>query len=167
MGLIKGSAIMALATKQMFQSVKLTNLNERRAGNYLTPELQAALDKAIKEGVFSQSYAYHLAGMANSSTLYRLPAQQTAHRVGRRMIDAAMWPFRLTELGTRRVSFLAEYAAAKLEEGSKPFDAMQASVYDIAIQRVNKLQNDYSTGNRVPFMRGVSVSGTHPLKWLI
>jgi len=146
-GLIPGSTLMLKATKQAFQSIKLTNFNDRREGNYLKPDVQAALDQALEEGVLSQSYSYHLAGLANSGNLNRLiPGYNLSSLITKRAIDLAMWPFRLTELSTRRASFIAQYEIAKAKEGVNP--------YTEAVKKTNLLQNDYSLGNRVPFMRG-------------
>lgn len=157
-GLIPGTIAMTKATIQMMRSIKFTNLNERSAGNYLDADTQKALDLALKQGVLSQSYAYHLAGVANASNLFRLPAKQLIKRTSKQMIDAAMYPFRLTELGTRRVSFLASYSIAR-----KDLKLGFQEAYDLAVSRTNILQNDYSLGNRVPFMRGMSISPGNPL----
>lgn len=150
LGLIKGTALLAKATKHTMDSIRLTDLNTRKEGDYLPKEIQEALDKAIEQGVLSQSYAYHLAGMANSGNLYRLPARQTATRYFRKTVDAGMYLFRLTELSTRRITFLAnlEAAMAKPEPLETP--------YDTAVKKTAILQNDYSLGNRVPWMRGIS-----------
>ena len=156
-GLVDGSARMAKATAQMFSTIKLTNLNERAGWSRLDNDTQWALDKALEEGVLSQSYAYHLAGMANRPNLFRLPARQVAERTWRGALDAAMWPFRLTELSIRRVAFIAQYQEAR-DSGLDPGEA-----YDEAIKRVAIQQNDYSNMNRVPFMRGVSIKPGNPL----
>ena len=155
-GYIGGSAAMAKATAQMFSTIRLTDLNAKADWNILNTDTQTALDRALKEGVLSQSYAYHLAGMANASNLHRLPARNLSTRVWRGALNAAMYPFRLTELGTRRVSFLANY-----EEARKTMTEEEA--YHEAVNRTNKLQNDYSLGNRVPFMRGIKVQPGNPL----
>lgn len=169
MGQIEGNKLFFKASLSTFKSLKLTNLNERRKGQYLSPEQQQALDQAIEEGVLSQSYAYHLAGMANAGNLYRLPARQTLARGGQLAIDAAMYVFRLTELSTRRASFLAEFEAAGKEPNLKSL-GMPLSFeerYRLAVTRTNKLQNDYSLGNRVPFMRGFKMDNTNPLGKLV
>lgn len=148
MGLIEGSAAMARATVKALSTIRLPNLNEARQSGMLTSEEQAALDRALDEGVLSQSYAYHLAGVANRSNLFRMPSAKLTQRFAKDAVDAAMWTFRLTELSTRRVTFLAEYELAK-KKGSQLDDA-----YQEAVNRTNILQNDFSLGNRVPFMRG-------------
>lgn len=158
MGQIEGNKLFAVASKDAFRSIKLTNLNERKAGDYLSPEKQQALDKALEEGVLSQSYAYHLAGMANAGNLKRLPAYQAVGKLGQAAVNTAMYVFRLTELSTRRASFLAEFEAAR----KKPDISFQEA-YEQAVSATNKLQNDYSLGNRVPFMRGVKAGNENPL----
>lgn len=171
LGILPGTLAMAKATKQMFQTVKLTDLNTRRAGDYLPPESQKALDLALEQGVLSQSYAYHLAGRASSNRMFRevngpvgtavQKGVNAGKRIGKGAIDAAMYPFRLTELSTRRVTFLAAFAHANSTPGISFQDA-----YDEAVTRTNKLQNDYSLGNRVPFMRGMTITN-HPLGKII
>ena len=148
MGLVDGSAAMARATAKAFSTIRLTNLNEARQSKALTPEEQVALDRALEEGVLSQSYAYHLAGVANRSNLFRMPSAKLAQRFTKDAVDAAMWAFRLAELSTRRVTFLAEHELAR-KKGGQLDDA-----YQEAVNRTNILQNDFSLGNRVPFMRG-------------
>lgn len=158
MGQIQGNKLFLQSTLEALRSIKLTNLNERRAGEYLSPEKQQALDKALEEGVLSQSYAYHLAGMANAGNLYRLPGRQLLGAVSKNAVDAAMYIFRLTELSTRRASFLAEFEAARKNGKLSPQEA-----YELAVGNTNKLQNDYSLGNRVPFMRGFKLDKGNPL----
>jgi hypothetical protein len=157
-GQIEGNTRFLRAVKQGMLSLKLTDLNDRREGTYLPAETQAALDRAIEDGVLSQSYAYHLAGMANGGNLWRLPAKREVGKYFQKSVDAAMWPFRLMELATRRISFLAEFEAASKEENLGMSDP-----YTTAVTRTNKLQNDYSTGNRAPFLRGIKTQPGNPL----
>lgn len=148
LGQVRGDALLTKATAAAFRSINPFDLNARRKGDYLPAEWQTALDRAIQEGQLTQSYAYHLAGMANSSNLHRLPGRDFLGKRGRDFIDLGMWVFRLTELSTRRVTFLAQYEAARKEEGSTPETA-----YQQAVAATNKLQNDYSQGNVAPFLR--------------
>lgn len=157
-GQLEGNKMFAKASLETFQSIKLLALNERREGKYLSPEKQQALDRALEEGVLSQSYAYHLAGMANAGNLQRLGIYQDSSRVFQGAIDTAMYVFRLTELSTRRASFLAEFEAAR-KNSNLSFE----EAYQEAVTRTNKLQNDYSLGNRVPFMRGFKIGNENPL----
>lgn len=148
-GVAKGTQYFWKGVKDATRSMQLTNLNERREGTYLDEETQKHLDRAIDEGVISQSYAYHLAGIATSKS-FRMwaPSRKLAKQYSQHAVDASMWTFRLAELWTRRVTFLAELQSAKEQPGS------MISVYDQAVQATNLLQNEYSHGNRVPFMRG-------------
>lgn len=148
-GPLKGSAMFAKSMAQMALSMKLTNLNDRRKGNYLKPETQKALDRALEEGHLSQSYAYHVAGMANAGNWRRTQSGRLVGRYTRYGIDAAMSPFRLTELATRRASFLLNFEAAMLEPGATP-----ETSYTKAVSQSNLLQGDYTHMNRSPFMRG-------------
>lgn len=160
-GVAEGTTRFLRAMKRGLQSLELTDLNQKRSGDYLPPEIQTALDRALEEGVLSQSYAYHLAGLANAGNLDRLfgPSQrQTARRWSQRIVDGAMFPFRLTELATRRISFLAEFESAMQDPNLGMTDP-----YTEAVSRTNKLQNDYSMGNRAPFLRGIKTQSGHPL----
>ena len=162
LGQLEGNKLFLKASLGTFRSLKLTNLNERREGNYLPQEKQKALDQAIKEGVLSQSYAYHLAGMANAGTLWKMPARQLAGKIGQGAIDVAMYAFRLTELSTRRASFLSEFELAR-----KNTKVSFEEAYQEAVRKTNLLQNDYSLGNRVPFMRGFKIDKNNPLGKLV
>ena len=158
LGLIKGSALMARAVKQVFLTTKLTNLNERTESDSLPPETQKALDQALAEGVLAQSYAYYLAGVANAGNLFRIPSKQLISKTGKQLVDASMWAFRLMELGTRRISFLARFEHER-------FDKKQAfeDAYNSAVKAVNILQNEYSLGNRPAFLRGFKIPPGNPL----
>ena len=158
LGLIKGSALMARAVKQVFLTTKLTNLNERTESDSLPPETQKALDQALAEGVLAQSYAYYLAGVANAGNLFRIPSKQLISKTGKQLVDASMWSFRLMELGTRRISFLARFEHER-------FDKKQAfeDAYNSAVKAVNILQNEYSLGNRPAFLRGFKIPPGNPL----
>jgi hypothetical protein len=147
-GVLSAHRRFAQAAKWSAQSMMLGDLNKRRKGEYIPKDLMKALDRAIEEGVLSQSYAYHLAGMANQGTLARMPLVERFGPISQRAMDVAMYPFRLTELATRRIAFLT----AMQERLDKNVDFETA--YTEAVAQVNKLQNDYSHGNRVPFMRG-------------
>jgi len=157
-GQIEGNKMFLKSTAQALGTIKLTDLNDSNKVGYLAPEVQKALDRALEEGVLSQSYAYHLAGVANSGTLWRMPAGNTLQRTTHGAIDLAMWLFRLTELSTRRATFIAQYQAEQLKPTkptlSIPGIAAAQDPYQQAVARTNMLQNDYSLGNRVPFMRG-------------
>lgn len=159
-GVLNGGKRFAQANWSMIKSMKLTDLNDRRRGDYLAPDVQKGLDRAIEEGVLSQSYAYHLAGMANSTNLARMPGYQMLGQVTQKGIDLGMYPFRLVELATRRVAFISA-----LQEELDRKDAGFDEAYTNAVAKVNKLQNDYSLGNRVPFMRGgaMGLGPTMPL----
>lgn len=150
-GEVQGDLLMTKASAAAFRSINPFDLNARAKGDYLKPEWQQGLDRALKEGQLAQSYAYHLAGMANASNLTRLPGRNVVGKISRHGIDLGMWVFRLTELSTRRITFLAQ-----LELGLRDKKTFEES-YQEAIASTNKLQNDYSMGNRAPFLRGGKV----------
>lgn len=158
LGQVEGNKVFVQSMLKAARSIKLRNLNEARPGDYLDPELQQAFERALEEGVLSQSYAYHLAGVANAGNLQRLGAYRITNKGVKTGLDLAMYVFRLTELATRRASFIAEYEIARKEK--LPFTK---TAYDVAVERTNKLQNEYSLGNRVPFMRGVKASNENPV----
>lgn len=157
-GPVRGHRLFLQGSVASTRSINPLDLNARREGNYLKPELQEGLDRAIREGQLTQSYAYHLAGMANSDNLQRMPGRDILGKTSRRAIDLGMWVFRLTELQTRRISFLAELQGQleAREENPTQWDAAHPNdtPYDVAIASTNKLQNDYSLSNRPVFLRG-------------
>lgn len=148
-GAVNGERRFIRASYYAASSMRLTNLNDRKKGNYLPPDVQRGLDRAIEEGVLSQSYAYHLAGMANQNALARLPFYEYSGQITQKVVDLGMYPFRLVELATRRISFIAALEQ-HLEDKSLGFE----EAYEKAVSDTNKLQNDYSLGNRMPLMRG-------------
>jgi hypothetical protein len=158
LGQVEGNKVFTKALRGMWSSVRLTDLNAVKRSDALSDELQAGLDRAVQEGVLTQSYAYHLAGMANASNLYRMPSRQVLGKMTHKAIDLAMWTFRLAELGARRATFIAQLDLATREQGLGFTDA-----YTAAVTATNKLQNDYSLGNRVPFMRGIKTHSGNPM----
>jgi hypothetical protein len=158
LGQVEGNKVFVKALRGMWSSVRLTDLNAVKRSDALSEELQAGLDRAVQEGVLTQSYAYHLAGMANASNLYRMPSRQVLGKITHKAIDLAMWTFRLAELGARRATFIAQLDLASREQGLGFTDA-----YTAAVTATNKLQNDYSLGNRVPFMRGIKTHSGNPM----
>lgn len=120
----------------------------------LPQDIQKGLARAQEEGVLDQTFAYHAAGMANSNRLWRALSRRRVIRYLQKDIDLAMMPFRLVELFTRRITFLAA-----LQEGLERKDIKGNKIgfneaYQAAVQKVNHLQNDYTAGNRIPLMRG-------------
>jgi len=158
-GVVDGTKIMLRATRDSWKSIKLLDLNAVKQQSGVSKQALDALNLAMDEGILSQSYAYHLAGLANAGNLSRLPAHQTGKRVAKGAMDAAMYVFRLTELSTRRISFLSNFE----HELAKP-GTFQQDAYERAVANTNLLQNDYSLGNRVPFMRGFKMDDGNPLK---
>lgn len=158
LGQVEGNEIMTRAMWQTMRAFNPFDLNARRRGDYLDDETQAALDRALKEGQLSQSYAYYLAGMANSNNLIRMPGSDVIGKAGRHFVDLGMWSFRLTELSARRATFLSQFEAARRLKAKDP-EAWERehglqSPYDVAVIATNKLQNDFSQGNTAPFLRG-------------
>ena len=149
LGQVQGNKVFAKAVRDTYNSLKLTDLNAVKAGSYIDPATMKQLDRAVKEGVLTQSYAYHLAGMANAANLDRMPGYRLLGTFSKAAIDLGMYPFRLTELGTRRVTFLAQLEAAKTKPSGE-FD----DPYMEAVKNTNQIQGDYSHGNRPEFMRG-------------
>jgi len=148
-GMLEGNKIFLKGMAKAISSINLTDLNAATDLGFMTSDEKAALSKALEEGVLSQSYAYHLAGMANAGTLWRMPATNVLSKIVHAGVDLAMWPFRLTELSSRRAAFLSLYESEKL----KPSEEL-SNPYDAAVKATSLQMNDYSHGNRVPFMRG-------------
>jgi hypothetical protein len=112
------------------------------------PDVQWAFEKAQDNGIVDQTMAYHIAGVANQNRLWKVLSRRRAIRYFQKAVDAGMAPFRLMEMFTRRVTFLAAVQEG-LDAKLTPQEA-----YDRAVKQTNALQNDYSAGNRVPVMRG-------------
>lgn len=148
LGTVEGTRVLLSAMNSMRKTVRFGDLNASRPQALRNAEDQHFFDRAIEEGILTQSYAYHLASMSNAGDLHRMWADSTFGRLGRRGMEAAMYAFRLTELGARRATFIAEL------EHQRKNGLRGEELYQAAVANTNKLQNDYSLGNRVPFMRG-------------
>jgi len=120
-----------------------------------TPEEQArirslrwAYDQAVSDGLLDQSYAYYLAGQANSGGPLSATATTPIRAVGHAALEVGMLPFRVIEKGNRLTTFLGYFSAEKAA------GAMDLTAYQRASEKVDLLQNAYDAGNRPLLLRG-------------
>lgn len=120
-----------------------------------TPEEQAriqslrwAYDQAVSDGLLDQSYAYYLAGQANSSGPLSATATTPVRAVGHAAMEVGMLPFRVIEKGNRLTTFLGYFSAEKAA------GALDLTAYQRASEKVDLLQNAYDAGNRPLLLRG-------------
>jgi hypothetical protein len=111
-------------------------------------QLKFAMDRAVHEGIIDQSFAYMLAGMAQSGTRMKIYQEHPGMAKAFGWLDAGMTPFRNVEKVNRITNLLTFYKleVAKGTEVSK--------AYDIAAEKTLLLQNDYTGGNRPRLLRG-------------
>lgn len=153
-GMVKGLAEFARAARDVVRVVW-----NRDA---LLPHEHTAMDTARKEGILDQSYAYHLAAIANAGNLSRMVKDSKVGPVGQRTLELGMEPFRWMDLYFRRVGLLADFRSrfeddlrdVKKEGAQNPISAATTRAYSYAISKVMQLQNDFSQANRPEFMRG-------------
>lgn len=148
-GTLKGDKLFMQAVYNSFKVTNITSLNDIRQNNALDPQLQRAIDRATEEGVTTQSYAYHLAGVANAHLQFRKKELKPASKAWQKVVDLGMLPFRFTEISTRRIAFMAAMQE-QLENKKISFDEQ----YRNAVREVAIMQNDYTLANRVRAMRG-------------
>lgn len=141
--------------EMLFYQAVYRNSVDVWAKGKLPDYIQKGLVRAKQEGVFDQTMAYHVAGMANANRLWRALSRRKVIRYFQKDIELGMMPFRMMELFTRRVTFLAA-----LEENSNMIDQRTGKkldfeqAYQRSVKKVGAVQNDYTAGNRIPLMRG-------------
>lgn len=111
-------------------------------------ELHSVVDKALRDGVLDQSYAYFLAGQANTAGALRATSNSWIGKTSHALMETGMLPFRITEKLNRKVTLLGFYQAER-GRGASPSQA-----YDTAVQQTNLLQNSYDSGNKPELLRG-------------
>ena len=120
-----------------------------------TPEEQArirtlrwAYEQAVNDGLLDQSYAYYLAGQANSGGPLSATATTPVRAIGHAALEVGMMPFRVIERGNRLTTFLGYFSAEKAA------GALDLVAYQRASEKVDLLQNAYDAGNRPQLLRG-------------
>lgn len=111
-------------------------------------ELLWAVDTAISEGVLDQSYAYMLAGVANTPSFNMMANKLPISKYGRMAVNGGMWLFRAVEHTNRYVTFLSFFNAERAR-GTALEDAFAR-----AVERTNGMQNNYNPENRANILRG-------------
>ena len=111
-------------------------------------ELKNLYARAQADGVIDQSYAYFLAGQANSHGLLGSVKNSWMGRVGHVAAETGMLPFRAMEQANRLSSLVVWYQA----ERSRGATGEQA--YTFAVNQTNLLQNAYDAANKPQLLRG-------------
>lgn len=111
-------------------------------------ELKNLYEKAIKSGVIDQSYAYFLAGQANTSGGLAATSSDRIGQLAHAAMETGMFMFRSVEKANRLSSLIIFYEA----ERGKGSDVNTA--YGVAVQKTNLLQNSFSASNKPAFARG-------------
>lgn len=149
-GELRGNKIWLQSLKDAASLHWISKQKETAQGDELRRlnEIDSVYQKAVADGVLDQSYAYYLAGQANSSIGLRALHNSYVGRVGHLAMEAGMLPFKAVEKANRVVSLLTFYQAER-SMGTAPLAA-----YEIAVQKTNLLQGDYSAANRPALLRG-------------
>lgn len=149
-GELRGNKIWLQSIKDAVSLHWISKLKETAQGDELRRlnEIDSVYQKAIEDGVLDQSYAYYLAGQANSSIGLRALHNSYAGRAGHLAMEAGMLPFKAVEKANRVVSLLTFYQAER-SMGTNP-----AASYEIAVQKTNLLQGDYGAANKPVLLRG-------------
>jgi hypothetical protein len=149
-GELKGNKIWAQslvdAVSLHWMSTKAKNASPEEARRLNA--LMAVYDQAIRDGVLDQSYAYYLAGQANSGLGLRALHNSYVGRVGHEVMELGMLPFKAVEKANRVVSLLAFYSA------EKSTGAGHVAAYETAVLKTNQLQGDYDAANKPNLLRG-------------
>ena len=104
--------------------------------------------KAEAEGVVDQSYAYFLAGQADSGGMLGAVHTGKIGRATHTLMELGMYPFRAVEK-MNRVATLSIFYRAERGKGAE----MEAA-YNLAVQKTNLLQNAYDQANKPELLRG-------------
>jgi hypothetical protein len=162
LGTVRGSAEFIKAVVQTATSV-YEGWKGSRTG------LSKAIDRGIKEGILSQSYAYMLAGQAIGGYWQRLfsraGTQADAYlgsekmswymgMGGRSVLMLGMGPFRIMELASRRLTFIGKYNQYMREHKLAESGTVNDEAYAFAVRSVEELQSDYGRLNKAPIFRG-------------
>lgn len=111
-------------------------------------EIRSVYDRAMREGVLDQSYAYFLAGQSTASSTLDLMAPKWSGKVGHLAMEVGMFPFKAVEKANRLGTLLAFYHAERAAGNGL------AEAYQIAVQKTDLLQNSYSQGNKPKLLQG-------------
>lgn len=111
-------------------------------------KLRWAYERAVYDGLLDQSYAYFLAGQANSGGVMDTTMTGWVGPAAHTAMEAGMLPFRAVERGNRLSTFLGYFQAEK-DRGVPDLWA-----YRHAAAKVDLLQGAYDPANRPLLMRG-------------
>jgi hypothetical protein len=148
-GEIKGHILYVKGLHDATRIWSLQNLSEGKTLSAQDSEMMWMYDRAIKEGVIDQSYAYFLASQATGGSHLQKMRRGNVAKLSYWTQVAGMAPFRLIEKGNR-LSTLTMFFEA--ERAVRKSDLETA--YQVAVKRTNLLQNAYNAANRSEAFRG-------------
>lgn len=134
-----------------YNAARLFALRKAQRNGTLTSSESAiiwAYDRAVQEGVLDQSYAFFLAGQANSAQGLFAMKKGYGSKISHVGQEAGMFPFRMVEKANR-TSTLLMFFEAERRRGAGLQEA-----YDAAVTRTNLLQNAFNAANRSELFRG-------------
>lgn len=106
------------------------------------------LDNSVRDGVIDQSFAFLLAGLANSGAKLKLYQKYPRLAGVQNFTEFGMEAFRTIEKTNRLVSMMT-FFQLELEKGSD-----KKTAYESAVKKTLLLQNDYTRANRIKLTRG-------------
>ena len=113
--------------------------------------LRDALERAKKQGVINQTYAYMLSGQASTSLMQRLASKSYLGRMTRGVVDTAgMAMFKMTESTLRTVTFLS--LVQMLREQNPNMTVEQLT--EEAARQTRLIAGNYLAGSRPDLLHG-------------
>lgn len=147
-GEINGEVQFAKGLADAKDWLRVASLLEKGKATPWQQEIAWLKAKAEAEGVVDQSYAYFLAGQADSGGMLGAVHTGKIGRATHTLMELGMYPFRAVEK-MNRVATLSIFYRAERERGSE----MEAA-YNLAVQKTNLLQNAYDQANKPELFRG-------------
>ncbi len=151
-GEIKGNLLYAQSLKDttslpMWSKMEVSPMLSQKERDRIG-KLKWAYERAVYDGLLDQSYAYFLAGQANSGGVMDTTMTGWVGPAAHTAMEAGMLPFRAVERGNRLSTFLGYFQAEK-NRGVPDLWA-----YRHAAAKVDLLQGAYDPANRPLLMRG-------------
>lgn len=128
----------------------------------LTPEEQKAglensvwmMQHALESGLIDQSFAYFLAGEANSKPGLASLRKSAIGQVAQKALEMGMWPFQAMEKVNRIITSLAFFNAELEYRQQHKLGMNLEEMYLRAAERTTQTQNAYDAMNRPEIFRG-------------
>ena len=151
-GNVKGSKLYAQSLSDMasipWWGERIADPNTSAEERARLVDLLRAYEKAVENGLIDQSFAYFLAGQANSGGILESTATTATGKLAHTTMEMGMIPFRLVERGNRISTFLGYYSA------ERSLGVPSILAYTRAAEKVDLLQGAYDAGNRPQLLQG-------------